>query len=112
MTAHRRGEVVWYPAMFADYDRPYLVVSSDRHPYHGEEYIALAVTTSEVAGSLPIDDRAWELGTLPKPSAIKPWNPAVLKDELIRTVAGVLRRSMVDDAVAELAALCRRAPTG
>jgi hypothetical protein len=25
MTTHERGEIVWYPAVFADYDRPFLL---------------------------------------------------------------------------------------
>lgn len=106
MTAHRRGEVVWYPAVFADYDRPFLLVSSDRHPYHGDEYVGLAITTSETVGALPIDADAWGLGSLPEPSYIKPWNPAIIKHDMIQGVAGALRTAAVDDAVSELTAIC------
>lgn len=63
MTAHRRGEVVWYPAIFADYHRPYLIVSMDARPYR-DEYVGLAITT--VAGALrqgPVDRAAGALAT-------------------------------------------------
>lgn len=110
MTDHRCGEVVWYPALFADYDRPYLLISSDRHPFHGDEHIGLAITTSEVGESLPIEADSWVLGELPKSSAIKPWNPAIIKPQLIRSVVGVLRRSIVDAAVSELTAVCTAVP--
>lgn len=106
MTAHRRGEVVWYPAIFADYDRPFLLVSSDRHPYHGEEYVGLAITTSESVGSLPIASDGWGLGGLPEPSYIKPWNPAIVKHDMIQAVAGALRPPVVDAAVSQLTAIC------
>lgn len=112
MTTHRRGEVVWYPALFADYDRPFLVVSSERQPFHGEEYIGLAVTTSEVARSLPIEADAWVMGELPKPSAIKPWNPAIIKHDPIRAVADVIRTSLVDEAVSGLTDVCTEDPAG
>jgi hypothetical protein len=103
---HRRGEVVWYPAMFADYDRPFLVVSTDAHPFHGEEYVGLAVTTSAQDRAVPIEAADWELGELPKESYLKPWNPVVLKDEDTEGVAGVLAESLVGDAVMELTRVC------
>lgn len=111
MTAHRRGEVVWYPALFADYDRPFLLVSSDRHPFHGEEYVGLSITTSETIGSLQIEPDAWGIGGLPEPSYIKPWNPAIIKDDMIRAVAGAVRSSIVDDAVSELMVICSESET-
>jgi hypothetical protein len=103
---HRRGEVVWYPAMFADYDRPFLVVSTDAHPFHGEEYIGLAVTTNDHESALSIEGEDWELGSLPRESYLKPWNPVVLKHEDIEGVAGALVESAVDDAVTEIARVC------
>lgn len=111
MTAHRRGEVVWYPALFADYARPFLLISSDRHPFHGDEYIGLAITTSAVEEAVSIAEDAWVLGELPKPSAVKPWNPTIIKHDGIRSVAGVVRPSLVDEAVSVLTDVCTEDPT-
>ncbi|MFC7155951.1 hypothetical protein ACFQPA_10840 [Halomarina halobia] len=47
MTGHERGEVVWYPALFADYDRPFLLVSTDTHPFHEEEHVGLASRSTD-----------------------------------------------------------------
>lgn len=106
MTTHRRGEVVWYPALFAEYHRPFVLISSDRHPYHGDEYIGLAITTSTVDGAVPLERGAWMLGELPQPSAIKPWNPAIIKHDRIRSVAGVVQPAMVEEAVSTLVDIC------
>lgn len=103
---HQRGEVVWYPAMFADYDRPFLVVSTDRHPYHGEEYVGLSVTTTGHEAAVAIDDADWELGSLPRESHVKPWNPVVLKHEDIAGVAGALADPVVERSVQALARVC------
>lgn len=62
MTGHERGEVVWHPARFAAYDRPFLVLSTDAHPFHGEEYIALSITTTAGDDALLIDETAWAIG--------------------------------------------------
>lgn len=111
MTTHQRGEVVWYPALFADYDRPFLLISTDRHPYHGVEYIGLSITTSEIAEALPIEVDAWVIGDLPEASYVKPWNPVIIKEDTIRSVAGVLSSSFVDEAVANLIAICGGPPS-
>lgn len=105
--SRKRGEVVWQPAVFADYHRPFLVISTDDHPYHGEEFIALSITTSESSTAIPIEDGDWKLGELPDPSYVKPWNPLVLKEERVGPTAGALSRSAVDTAVDALVRICR-----
>jgi hypothetical protein len=47
MAPYRRGDVVWHPAPFRDGGRPYVVLSDDDHPFYGEEYIVVGVTTTE-----------------------------------------------------------------
>lgn len=106
MSGHIRGEVVWYPAIFADYDRPFLVLSTHSHPFHGEEYIGLTITKTTFPDALPIAKDDWEFGTLPERSYIKPWNPTILKDDDILSVAGALHQQRVDDAIRELATIC------
>jgi hypothetical protein len=103
---HRRGEVVWYPAVFAEYDRPFLVVSTDAHPFHGEEHVGLAVTTTAHESAVAIDEGDWELGSLPKPSHVKPWNPVILKHEEVVGVAGAVAGGVVDDVVTGLFTVC------
>lgn len=106
MSVHQRGEVVWNLAVFADYDRPFLLVSTDRHPNHGEAYIWLAITTTEIADALQSTRMTGCSGELPEPSYVKPWNPRSINDEIIPSVTDVLRESLVDEAVAELTPIC------
>lgn len=104
MSAIERGAVIEYPALFGfdSYPRPYVIVSDDSHPFYGEEYIGLAVTTTQLDPAMPIDDDSWVRGGLPKRSFIKPWQPTLLKRDDIDDAFGVLRSSVVDRAVAEL----------
>ena len=104
--SYERGDVVWYPALFADYDRPFLLISGDDHPFHGEEYVGVAITTTALDAAIPIDDDDWLLGELPKRSFVKPWNPAIVKSEEICSVAGILHEPFVDRTVDRLVTIC------
>lgn len=103
-TALKRGAVIEYPALFAfeDYPRPYLIISGDTHPFHGEEYVGLAVTTTAWDAALPVPDDAWLRGGLPERSFIKPWQPTALKHDAVIDAFGILERSLVDNAVEAL----------
>lgn len=107
-TGHERGEVVWYPALFADYERPYLIVSTDSHPFYPDEYIGLTITTTPHEDAIKIENDHWAVGTLPETSYIKPWNPTILKVDEVRSTAGALHHRPVDTAVDALGTICGR----
>jgi hypothetical protein len=46
MAPYRRSDVVWHPAPFRDGGRPYVVLSDHDHPFYGEEYVVVGVTTT------------------------------------------------------------------
>lgn len=113
-TAIKRGAVVEYPALFAfdSSPRPYLVISGDAHPFYGEEYIALAVTTTAWEAAVPITDDGWVRGGVPKPSYVKPWQPTLLKHDDIEDAFGILDSSVVDRAVKALGEVVERERAG
>lgn len=102
--ALKRGTVVEYPALFAfeSYPRPYLIISGAAHPFYGEEYVGLAVTTTAWESALSVPDDGWVLGGLPKPSFVKPWQPTLLKHDDVVDAFGVVDSSFVDRVVEEL----------
>lgn len=104
MSAIERGAVIEYPSVFGfdTYPRPYLIISNDSHPFHGEEYIGLAITTTDHDPALQIDSEAWIRGGLPKRSFVKPWQPTILKDTNVEDAFGLLRAGFVDEATAGL----------
>jgi len=104
MTALSRGAVIEYPSLFdfEAYPQPYLIISSDNHPFHGEEYLGLAITTTRWDAAISIDDDDWVRGELPKASFVKPWQPTLLKHSDVNDAFGVLRPALVDRAVTTL----------
>jgi mRNA-degrading endonuclease toxin of MazEF toxin-antitoxin module len=100
MAPYTRGDVVWHPAPFRDGGRPYVVVSGDDHPFHGEEYLVAGVTTTEREGAVSLPPEAWAAGGAPEPSWVSPWYVLTVKHATIDERLGRLTPDATD-AIAE-----------
>lgn len=96
-----RGEVWWGPAPHKSSPsyRPWVVISDETHPFADTECIALAMTTQQHTGSVPVPDGAWESGGSNKDAYISPWYVSTLKLRDFDRKQGQLEQSLVDDAV-------------
>ena len=63
MAPYQRGDAVWHSAPFRDGGRPYVVLSDDQHPYHGEEYMVVGVTTDEREQAVALTPARWAEGS-------------------------------------------------
>jgi len=107
----RRGDVVWVTDPFgfaADEEatdtgeHPYVIISTEAHPFHGTEYLAMLITTTSRSEAVEIADDAWIYGSLSKGSYISPWTVVTVKDSELRSYQGQLETSVVDTAVEQL----------
>ena len=106
----RRGDVVWVDDPFgfgADEtddpdDHPYLIINTDAHPFHGTEYLAMLITTTERDEAIGVQETDWEYGSLSKPSYISPWTVVTVKDSALFGYQGQLEPAVVDTAVEQL----------
>ena len=96
------GVVIAHDPFGAGNNRPYLLLSDDRHPFHGQEYIAVVVTTTGRENAISIEADSFEEGSLPRRSYVSPWNPITLKQYQIDKHVARLSETIVDDVVAEL----------
>lgn len=87
---HERGVVVVAADPFGHTPRrPYLVVSSEDHPFAGDQYIALGITTQSYAESISLTG-AFETGALERDSFVSPWAVVSLRDaDVDRAIARV-----------------------
>ncbi|ELY39157.1 hypothetical protein [Natronorubrum tibetense] len=87
---HERGVIVVATDPFGNTPRrPYLLISDESHPFVGDQYIALGITTKEYAESVPLTG-AFETGTLNRDSFVSPWAIVSLQDsDVDRAVARV-----------------------
>lgn len=101
-----RGDVVFGddPFMGEDDARPWLILSNhEDRPFHGEQYIALTLTTkSWLDGLIDIPAERWLRGGTPAASRIVPWGVQSIDREDIDYWQGRLDDELVDRAVAAL----------
>jgi mRNA-degrading endonuclease toxin of MazEF toxin-antitoxin module len=57
----------------ADAQRPWLLINNERHPFDGEQYLAVAVSTKEYDHSVQLTPGVWEVGGVPQESYVSPW---------------------------------------
>ena len=73
-------------------------------PFHGEQYIAVTLTTkSWMDGLIDIPEESWLRGGTPAESRIVPWGVQSIDHEDIDFWQGRLESNLVDEAVAALA---------
>lgn len=86
-----RGAVVKGPDLLGDHDyRPYVCLSDDSHPFHEEEALYTAVTTTRRAVAIPLHDDDFASGSLPRESYANPWTVVVIRHADIENEEGRL----------------------
>lgn len=87
---YARGAVVVASDPFGNTPRrPYLVMSDETHPFAGEQYIAVGVSTKTYEASISLAG-AFVDGELTRESFVAPWAVVTLRDaDIERAVARV-----------------------
>jgi len=102
-----RGHVVWHDGLFRQSGRPWLVVSTDDHPFHGEEYLVTALTTTERADAIELADDGWDVGGLPRTSYVSPWFLTTLKHADVDRGVGELADATLNSVLEEITGYLR-----
>ena len=101
-----RGDVVYGDDPFKSSEdaRPWLVLSNhEGRPFHGEQYIAVTLTSrSWMDDLIAIPEKGWLRGGTPDESRIVPWGVQSIEREDIDFWQGRLDGDLVDEAVAAL----------
>lgn len=105
MAPYKRGDVVWHPAPFRDGGRPYVVLSDDGHPFYGEEYVVVGVTTTERERAVALTPERWAEGGPPKSSWASPWYVLTVKDVTITDRLGRLTAETTNEIATAVARL-------
>ncbi|WP_135362697.1 type II toxin-antitoxin system PemK/MazF family toxin [Halosimplex halophilum] len=101
--AYSQGAVVVATDPFGDNPkRPYLVLSNDTVPFHGQEYVAAVVTTTARDEAVELTDDRFERGRLPRTSYVSPWSVVTLKDWMVDKQPAEATDATVDEVRREL----------
>ena len=77
---YTRGTVIKGPDLFADHDyRPYVCLSDNTHPFHHEEALYTAVTTTRRSAAIPLPEEDFAAGGLPRESYVNPWTVTTIR---------------------------------
>jgi mRNA interferase MazF len=89
--AYAQGSVVLAPASFKSGIRPYLIVSNENRPFHGDRYTVAVVTSTDRSAAVPVTEATLTEGELKTyPSYVSPWSLHVFPhDEITKRVAQV-----------------------
>lgn len=82
--------------------RPFLVLSTDQHPFHEQECIAAVVTTTSRESAIKLANSDFDRGSLPRESYVSPWNPVTIKEYMVEKHIATVVDSVVDRTVTEL----------
>ncbi|OKY77287.1 MAG: PemK/MazF family toxin [Candidatus Methanohalarchaeum thermophilum] len=85
-----------------DSKRPYLIISNKRHPFMGEEYLGVVVTTTNREKAIPINDNNFRKGELPKSSYVSPWCIVTIKDDYIEKNIAIVDNYLIKETYREL----------
>jgi len=101
--AYSQGAVVIAEDPFGDNPkRPYLLLSNDHTPFHGREYIAAVITTTDRSEAVQLTDDRFDRGQLPRTSYVSPWSVLTLKDRMITKQPAAVTVATVDEVPREL----------
>jgi mRNA-degrading endonuclease toxin of MazEF toxin-antitoxin module len=100
-----RGDVVRSRDPFksgTDKQRPWLILSDERHPFDDEQFIAVAISRKEYEPSIPLADDVWETGGVPVKSFVAPWSVHSPRSEDLIAWQGRVVEPFVDRVIAAL----------
>lgn len=100
-----RGDVVRSADPFkrgSERQRPWLILNNDTHPFTGEQYIAVAVSTKRYENSIPLRDDHWTVGGVPRDSFVAPWAVHSPRGEDFIAWQGTLTESLIRRVVEQV----------
>lgn len=78
--------------------RPYLVVSNESRPFHGEDYLVTGITTREREEAIPLTGE-FDSGSLDRESYVSPWTVLTIRhDHVSKRVAVTSERVVAEVA--------------
>ncbi|ELY97123.1 hypothetical protein [Natrialba asiatica] len=101
---YERGAVVKGPDLLAGHDyRPYVCLSDRTHPFHDEEALYAAATTTRRVAAVPLTDDDFVSGGLPRKSYVNPWTVVTIRHADMKHEEGHLVEATAEKIAAETA---------
>jgi mRNA interferase MazF len=101
----QRADVVKHPAPFKNppTDRFFVIINDSSHPFHGQEYAVVALTSKQRPETIEITPSDWRFGGPSGNSYASPWYVLTIKHADITNAQGSVTASMADTIASETA---------
>jgi hypothetical protein len=101
----QRADVVRHPAPFKNppTKRYFLILSDSSHPFHGEEYAVVALTSQQRPEAIEIATSDWRFGAPSGDSYASPWYLFTIKHSDIANPQGSVTDEKADEIAKEAA---------
>lgn len=77
--------------------RPYVIISNSSNPFHGQQYIAVPMTTRAPDSGIEVPEREWVRDSPDKtPCHVSPWSPVTLQAEKIYQSVGEVSDKIIE----------------
>lgn len=109
--SYERGDVVEVGDPFNEHkeSRPFVIVNTGDHPFHGDQYIAVTLTTKQwYENTLAISNDDFLDGGIPRTSSIVPWGVILPSHSDVRDHFGRLQEPVVSETIDHLVRYLRR----
>ncbi|MFB6283849.1 MAG: hypothetical protein ABEK59_07950 [Halobacteria archaeon] len=103
--SYQRGDAVWYPAPFKNppKKRLFLILSDSIHPFHGDEYSVVGMTTTNHSKAVEVTQNDWLSGFPGDKGYASPWYIFTIKHSKIDSPQGSLTNSKTTEIANEVA---------
>ncbi|WP_201741557.1 type II toxin-antitoxin system PemK/MazF family toxin [Salinigranum halophilum] len=101
----RQGAIVWAADPFKDDDggRPWLIIGNTSAPFHGEQFLCLALTSKTYhEEALPLREPDYNDDPLSLQSHIMPWSVATIERDDIERYVTAVGRQPLEEAIDRL----------
>jgi len=102
---YQRADIVAHPAPFKNppKHRYFVILSDDSHPFHGEEYAVVALTSKQRPEAIEIEDDDWRFGAPRGDSYASPWYVFTIKHADISNPQGSITDQKANEIAQEAA---------
>lgn len=100
--AFQQGAIVLAADPFKDGVRPFVIVNTSEHPFHGKQYTLMTLSTQDYDAGIEIHDDFLLRGELERRSFALPWSLSSAPANDVYEQVACLKQSVVEQLINEL----------
>lgn len=100
--AFQQGAIVLAADPFKDGVRPFVIVNTGEHPFHGKQYTLMTLSTQQYDAGIEMHDEFLLRGELERRSFALPWSLSSVPANDVYEQVATLKEPVVEELITEL----------